>query len=215
MTAPANTIVEPTEKRVIAFVDGQNLFNHVKSAFGYDYPNYDVQLLALAICKQKTNWNLKNVKFFTGIPVQNKDSRRFGFWTNKLAAMGRRGITVYSRKLVYRQKTITVPGFGDHSFEDIQEKGIDVRLSLEVLHAAQKNEFDVGLIFSQDQDLSEIVPLIDLLVASQKRWIKIASAYPTSLSASSQQGIANTIQCPFDQTLYDACIDPRDYRPKP
>ena len=38
--------VEPSDKRAIAFVDGQNLFRCAKTAFGYTYPNYDVQSLA-------------------------------------------------------------------------------------------------------------------------------------------------------------------------
>ena len=51
-----------------------------------------------------------------------------GFWANKLAMMGRRGVVVYSRTLVYRNKTLQVPGFGNHSFLSGEEKGIDVAL---------------------------------------------------------------------------------------
>ena len=37
--------VEPAIKRVVTFVDGQNLFHAVHAAFGYSYPNYDIQTL--------------------------------------------------------------------------------------------------------------------------------------------------------------------------
>jgi len=37
---------EPATKRTIAFIDGQNLYHSVREAFGYTYPNYDVQMLA-------------------------------------------------------------------------------------------------------------------------------------------------------------------------
>jgi hypothetical protein len=37
---------EPATKRTIAFIDGQNLYHSVREAFGYTYPNYDVQTLA-------------------------------------------------------------------------------------------------------------------------------------------------------------------------
>ena len=40
-------------KRVVAFVDGQNLFNAAKQAFGYDYPNYDVVKLAKLVCEHR------------------------------------------------------------------------------------------------------------------------------------------------------------------
>ena len=44
---------ELQNKRVVAFVDGQNLFNAAKQAFGYDYPNYDAVKLARLICEQR------------------------------------------------------------------------------------------------------------------------------------------------------------------
>ncbi len=92
--------------------------------------------------------------------------------------MGRRGVGVYSRPLVYRNKTIQVPGFGSHTFLGGEEKGIDVRLALDALDAAHRNRLDVALIFSQDQDLSELASLIRLVAGFQNRWIKIASAFP-------------------------------------
>jgi len=36
---------EPSIKRVVAFVDGQNLYRSAKTAFGYHYPNYDVHAI--------------------------------------------------------------------------------------------------------------------------------------------------------------------------
>ena len=41
---------EPDVKRVFAYIDGQNLFHSARAAFGYTYPNYDVQKLAQAVC---------------------------------------------------------------------------------------------------------------------------------------------------------------------
>ncbi len=96
-----------------------------------------------------------------------------------------------------------------------EEKGIDVRLALDALDAAHRREFDVALIFSQDQDLSELASLIRQVSAFQNRWIKIASAFPDSLAATNRRGINRTDWCPIDQATYDACIDPRDYRPRP
>ena len=88
--------------------------------------------------------------------------------------MGRRGVAVYSSPLVYRSKTIQVPGFGSHTFLNGEEKGIDVRLALDALDAAHRNRLDVALIFSQDQDLSELASLVRLVAGFQNRWIKIA-----------------------------------------
>ena len=35
--------VEPPIKRVVSFIDGQNLFYQAKDAFGFHYPNYGKQ----------------------------------------------------------------------------------------------------------------------------------------------------------------------------
>ena len=205
---------EPAVKRTIAFVDGQNLFHSARNAFGYLYPNYDVQKLANAVCAAR-GWALEGVQFYTGVPSAADNLFWYAFWSNKLAMMGRRGIDVYSRPLVYRNKTIQVPGFGTHTFLSGEEKGIDVRLALDALDAAHRNRIDVALIFSQDQDLSELATRIRLVAGFQNRWIKIASAFPDSPGAVNRRGINNTDWCPIDQASYDACIDPRDYRPKP
>jgi hypothetical protein len=47
----------------------------------------------------------------------------------------------------------------------------------------------------------------------QNRWIKTASAYPTS-PAVKFRGIDGTEWCRINRTMYDACLDARDYRPK-
>jgi len=204
---------EPAVKRTIAFVDGQNLFHNSRSVFGYTYPNYDVQKLAEAVCASR-GWTLQHVQFYTGVPSATDNAFWHGFWSNKLAIMGRRGVVVFSRALVYRNKTIQVPGFGAHTALTGEEKGIDVRLALDALDAAHRGEFDVGLIFSQDQDLSELASLIRQVAGFQNRWIKIASAFPDSPAAANRRGINHTDWCPIDKATCDACIDLRDYRPK-
>jgi uncharacterized LabA/DUF88 family protein len=206
--------IEPVVKRAFAFVDGQNLFHNARSVFGHTYPNYDVQKLANAVCGNH-GWTLNQVQFYTGVPSISDNAFWHGFWSNKLAMMGRRGVVVYSRPLVYRNKTVQVPGFGPYTFPAGEEKGIDVRLALDALDAAHRGLFDVALIFSQDQDLSELASLIRQVAGFQNRWIKIASAYPDSSTSINRRGIFRTDWCPVNKAIYDACIDPRDYRPRP
>ncbi|HVC96114.1 MAG TPA: NYN domain-containing protein [Pirellulales bacterium] len=205
--------IEPTVKRTVAFIDGQNLYHHSRAAFGYNYPNYDVQKLARAVCVAR-GWTLHQVNFYTGVPDQSDNPFWHSFWTNKLAIMGRRGIRVYSRSLVYRNTAVKLPTGGTHTYLSGEEKGIDVRLALDALDSAHRNEYDVALVFSQDQDLNELASLIRTVATFQNRWIKIASAYPDSPAASNRRGINGTDWCRIDRATYDACIDLRDYRPK-
>lgn len=48
----------------------------------------------------------------------------------------------------------------------------------------------------------------------QGRWIKIASAFPVSPVTTNRKGINWTDWIRIDRATYDACVDPRDYRPK-
>ncbi len=203
--------VEPTTKRTVAFIDGQNLFHAAREAFGYTYPNYDVQALAQQL-SQNAGWNLTQTRFYTGIPDSLDNARWHQFWTKKLLVMSRAGIHVYSRPLRYRNKRFDLPDGTQHTILVGEEKGIDVRIALDVMRMANDNEFDVGLIFSQDQDLSEVVDEVRDISRGQNRWIKVASAYPFSPTIRNKRGINRTDWIQIDRATYDGCIDPRNYR---
>jgi hypothetical protein len=82
------------------------------------------------------------------------------------------------------------------------------------IRTARQNELDVAIIFSQDQDFSELADEIRALAQEQGRWMKIASAFPTSPASRNKRGINGTDWIRIDRATYDACLDPRDYRPK-
>jgi len=142
---------EPTVKRTIAFFDGQNLFHAAKAAFGYTFPNYDPLKLALAVCAQR-GWTLQETRFYTGVPSAEDRADWHNFWSRKLLAMSRVGVKVYSRALRYRNK---IASDGAPVLVG-EEKGIDVRIAIDVLSCAIRGSCDVALVFSQDQDLSEV-----------------------------------------------------------
>jgi uncharacterized LabA/DUF88 family protein len=205
------TLVEPAIKRAVAFIDGQNLFHHACTAFGYLHPNYDIQKLVDAVVNAE-GWNLTGTYFYTGVPDAGDNPKWNRFWTNKLAAMGRQGITVFSRPLRYRNKVVSLPSGGTHSFLSAEEKGIDLRIALDVIGKAVRNEYDVALVFSQDQDLSEVADEIRVLSKQQGRWIKMACAYPFSPTVRNKRGINGTDWIKITRAMYDPCIDPKDYR---
>ncbi len=55
----------------------------------------------------------------------------------------------------YRNRIVKFPDGTSHSFLAGEEKGIDVRMALDIISMAHRREYDVALVFSQDQDLSE------------------------------------------------------------
>ena len=83
------------------------------------------------------------------------------------------------------------------------------------MDAAHRGRFDVALIFSQDQDLSELASLIRLVAGFQNRWIKIASAFPINASATNRRGINQTDWCPIDKAHTMLALTPETTRPKP
>jgi len=204
---------EPAIKRTIAYFDGQNLFYAAKYAFGYTWPNYDPLKLAQAVC-QAQGWQLVKTHFYTGLPSPQDDPFWNHFWTAKLAQLGRAGVQTFSRHLKYRNQTVQLPGGGSTTVLVGNEKGIDVRLALDVVAAARDNACDVALIFSQDQDLAEVADEVRAISIQQNGWIKLACAFPTSPTYSNTRGINKTHWLRFDRATYDACLDPRDYRPK-
>ena len=204
---------EPAPRRAVIFIDGQNLFRSAKDAFGHNYPNYDPIALARAICLRE-GWELCQVRFYTGYPDPADNPFWNHFWTSKFAQMGRQGIHVFSRTLRYRNETIIQPDGRESTVMVGREKGIDVRLALDILLLGFKSEYDVAVVFSQDQDLSEVADEIRILAKSQGRWIKIVSAFPMSPTSKNRRGINGTDWLKIDRETYTSCIDPRDYRPK-
>lgn len=204
---------EPSTKRAIVFIDGQNLFYAAKHAFGYNHPNYNPLALAQKICDLK-GWALKETHFYTGIPDSTDDSFWHNFWMAKLAVLGTRNIRTFSRPLRYRNQTITLPNGGATTVLVGEEKGIDIRIALDIVRLAREKKYDVALIFSQDQDLSEVADDVKSISVEQQRWIKIACAFPTSPTYQNKRGVNGTEWIKIDRAMYDSCIDPNDYRPK-
>lgn len=182
---------EPLQERTVVFVDGQSLYYAAKDAFGYSYPNYDVKLLSEKICAVQS-WTLKEICFYTGIPDMRDDKFWHNFWTNKLTYMGQIGIEVFSRALRYRNKTVKLPDGKSYTFLVGQEKGIDIRVALDIIRLAREKVYDVSLVFSQDQDLSEVAEEVRIIANQQNRWIKIASAFPVSPTSQNKRGINKT-----------------------
>lgn len=201
--------IEPTRKRAHTFFDGQNLFYAAKKAFGYSYPNYDPDALARAVCKSK-GWELEATHFYTGVPRIRDDAHGNYFWNAKLAVMGTRGVRTFTRHLRYRNQSIILPDGKESTVLVGQEKGIDIRIALDVVRMARENRYDVAVLFSQDQDLSEVVDEIRSIAATQDRWLKLACAFPVGPTYENERGINRTDWIPIDRATYQ-CV-PRPER---
>ena len=195
--------VIPGDPFAIAFIDGQNLFHCAREAFGYNYPNYDPLRLATEVCRLR-GWKLSQTRFYTGVPPAARNRRWHEFWARKTLRMRRAGVIVVTRPLRYTEELLE-----DGKFQSIpREKGIDVRIAIDVLTLSFKKTLDIAVIFSQDQDLAELATEIRALSQRHGRWLKIASAFPVGPGTANTRGINNTDWIRIDKATCDQCLDP-------
>lgn len=179
------------------FFDGQNFFNAAKEAFYYDKVNFDPIEIAKKLCGQE-NWALGPVRFYTGIPKEG-DWRR-DFWLAKLNKFQRQGGIPIKRDLRYIRDD-----------EIGREKGIDVRIALDIVRMTHYRNFDICVILSQDNDLAEAVMEAKEIAGSQQRKIDFVSAYPNAAHSRNQSGMQRTRWVPIDKGFYDSCLDTNEY----
>ncbi len=206
--------IEPALKRAHVFVDGQNLFHAVKSAFGHTYPNYDIPRLAEAVCR-RMGWQLEGITFYTGVPSEADNPFWHAFWSAKLAALGSRGVRTEARELRYQNRVIRMADGGEVAVQAGLEKGIDVKMALDVVRMAREGACDVLLLFSQDQDMAEAASEVRRISVERDRWLKVASAYPVGPDYPNRRGVNGTDWIRIEREMYDACIDPANYSPPP
>lgn len=194
----------------VGFVDGQNLFKQAKRLFGHREPNFDPVALHREVCAL-AGFEAGEVRVYTGMPAANRQPRWHGYWNNKIAAMKRAGVVVTTRPLRYRKRRMYDEDGEIEVVTQAEEKGIDIRIALDLVRMARRDELTAAIIYSQDQDLNEVVPEVEAIADLKGIEISLASAFPDSPQSDFDRGIDRTQWLPFDKQLYDRCLDENDY----
>jgi uncharacterized LabA/DUF88 family protein len=197
----------------MAFFDGQNLFQHAKAAFGHIHPNYNPNALHKAVCAAK-GWTSNAVRFYSGVPNQQYNAMWAGYWANRILAMKRANIITVTRPLRIREETIENDDGSVEVVKVAQEKGIDVRLALDLVSCALSGQFHVAVIYSQDQDLCEAADEVKKIAQKTGKPLELYCAFPDGPNASFHRGIAGIPWIRLDEAFYNGCLDSYDYRPK-
>lgn len=218
--------------RVVTFFDGQNLFKALEERFERKFPDFDVIKLSKKICEKITEKRqamtvLSGVQFYSGVPPAYKDLDWSYFWAEKMRSMKRTSekieVQTIARDLRYSKNSIEVDG-AVKTIETKREKGIDVRIALDIVRLASLKKMDVCVIFSQDNDLSEVVEELNLLktMGVVDEHLSIYSSYPVlPLSENvgepewNHRGIKDTMWLPFTKEEYSGCIDSRSFTRPP
>jgi uncharacterized LabA/DUF88 family protein len=204
---------KPNICRVFAFIDGMNLFNSAKRCFGYQYPNCDHVKIVNAIVNVEAGRQLERATLYQGVPKAEHDAIKNAWWNRKLAGVGRSGIKVERRYMKPRELHIKLEGIVNfnHTVQRLIEKGIDLKLGLDLVRYATNKSYDVAVIFSQDGDLVEAVEEVHRIAKEQNRWVQVECAHPFT-PVGDCYPINRTIPRQIERAAYDACIDPTDYR---
>jgi uncharacterized LabA/DUF88 family protein len=207
--------------RVCAFVDGQNLYRAALNAYGPTHrtPRYDVLALTEKIAELEELGEVTDVMFYTGIHSTKKPALR-EFWVKKLAAMGRQvganGARVhpYARQLQYtREERVREDGTTEEWFAG-HEKGIDVKMALDMVRMARTGQHEVCVIFSQDCDFSEAVAEARAIAAEHGRSLEMVCAFPVATAGGARtRGIPGTRHVGVPKVTYESCLDRRSYWP--
>lgn len=161
------------------FIDYQNTYMRAREAFGdptteHDYTFGQVFPRRLAVLLRQRaeekgfDRELVDVRIYRGEPDAQRSSkgqaacqRQVRFWREQAA------VTVITRPLHYR---IVGKDSGEPRWE-AREKGIDVRIAVDLVRGALNDEYDVAVLFSADSDL---VPAAEAVLDSGK-WMEFAA----------------------------------------
>ncbi len=189
------------KRRAIVFIDGQNLFHAAQREFGYSWPNFDAYKLACLLC-ERTGSRLHQTRFYSGVPTAAADPFWHSFWANKCCQMERNRVITITRPMrVHAQDNHAV----------FHEKGIDLRIGLDLVRAAHAREADLLILVSADQDFVEAVRDARQAAHHSGHKLKIASAFPDPSGL--RHGVYQTNWLSISADEYAACLDPHDYRP--
>lgn len=195
----------------IVFVDGQNLFHGAQSAFGQKSPTYDVRALAQELAGQQGEV-LTQARFYSGVPSRHDNQYWHDFWASKLLQMSRSKVEIFTRELRYRTVTMKTDGTA-HTARVPQEKGVDIRIALDLLRLTTQKAYDTAIIVSQDQDFSEVAGDVKAIAREQGRRIRLVSAYPSGGEHLNKRGINGMDWLPITWDTYRKCLDAISHLP--
>lgn len=151
-----------------AYIDFQNVFQNLPEKTGFNFLHLNIHDLIDELLEGVGETATPMHRGYAGIPSKKADeisrSRQIRIFD---ALRHRQGLDVFTRSLAYRH-------LNDGSVVS-REKGIDVRLSCELVADVAYGQTTGALIWSWDQDLSEAAKVAQQLAASQGREFRIYS----------------------------------------
>jgi uncharacterized LabA/DUF88 family protein len=141
-----------TVVRVVAYVDGFNLYFGLRERYGRKYLWLDLQVLAASLLRP--DQSLEKVRYFTA-RVRN-DVAGQQRQSDYLDALGERSPLVEIRDGRFQEKDRSCRECGS-TWKVFEEKETDVNIAVALMGDAVRNHFDTALLVSADSDLCPAV----------------------------------------------------------
>ena len=148
--------------RVAVFIDYQNCYKSARRAF---VPNGTADASEGQVLPQRLGIVLRDhadgerelvaVRIYRGMPSSRHDPKGQGAADRQVASWTAQAlVTPVTRPLNYRDPS------------DPKEKGIDVRLALDMVMMAMRNEYDIAVLVSEDNDLAPALESVAAILGS-------------------------------------------------
>ena len=156
----------PSNTRAIVFIDGNNFYYKLKeiigdrkdtiSLLGFNYNRFAVSLIK--------DSDLSGIKYYIGAvrrqtgPQKEKSEKLYANQQKLLAKLHRQNVSVVLGSLI------------QHPDKSFHEKGVDVRIAVEMIRLAINNKYDIAYLLSSDTDL---VPAVEEVRSLRKKVIYV------------------------------------------
>jgi len=160
-------------ERVIAYVDGYNLYYGLRSKGWKRFYWLNIQKLAQQLLNPEQT--LVQTKYFTTIVKQPDDKRRRqSIFLDALKTLP--DFDVYYGQFLSETIVCRVCG---HTYTTYHEKMTDVNIAVELMTDASQNRFDVALLISADSDLVGPVEAVQRLFPTKR----VVAVFPPGRSS--------------------------------
>lgn len=160
-------------ERAVVFIDYENAHRGALDAFpptvtAQSRGHFNPRLLGELLVARRNNaghpCELREVRIYRGQPAPRRQPAAAAANSRQAAGWERLGkVTVVRRPLRYPRNWPTEPAV---------EKGIDVRLAIDLIRLAYENAYDVAIVFSADTDL---LPAIEAVIDFRGGYIEVAA----------------------------------------